>query len=422
MASSPERLLRQIRLGEDTAFELKVITFRGHQVQGPRRKELADEIAAMANTVGGTLLLGVDDKTRQVIGIPTDRLDLVDRMVFEICNDSIEPPVAFHTFRLELPDSLGTTQAVLKIEIPRSLFVHKSPGGYFRRQGSSKRELPPDALARLFQQRSQARLIRFDEQAVPETTVENLEEELWRRFVPERPEKPRLTLAKLSLIRRDDGDVERATVAGVLMCTSHPERWLPSAMITAVRYRGGSPDANYQLDAQDIVGPLDRQISEALAFARRNMSVAATKAPGRIERPQYSDRALFEAIVNAVAHRDYSIPGSKIRLLMFDDRLELYSPGALPNTLTVESMALRQSTRNELVSSLLAKCSLPDVEGKLGRRYLMDKRGEGVPIIFSESKRLDSPVPTYKLLDDAELLLTLWAAASPTHEATVGAG
>ncbi len=421
MASSPESLLRRIRLGEDTSFELKAVTFRGDRLQGPSRHDLADEIAAIANTVGGTLLLGVDDKTRGVLGIPPGRLDATERVVFEICNDSIHPPVAFHAFRLELPDTLGTPREVLQIDIPRSLFVHRSPGGYFRRQGSSKRELPPDALARLFQQRSQARLIRFDEQVVPETGFENLKEPLWRRFVPQRDGDPRLTLGKLSLLRDDDSGIERATVAGVLMCARRPDRWLPSAVVTAVRYRGTRRDANYQLDAQEIVGPLDQQIVDTLAFARRNMTVAAIKAPGRVELPQYSDRALLEAIVNAVAHRDYSIPGSKVRLFMFEDRLELYSPGALPNTLTLESMALRQSTRNELVTSLLAKCPVPDgPDGmpEFGRTYLMDKRGEGVPIIYEESRRLGSRTPTYQLLDDAELLLTLWAAVAPTHEAS----
>ena len=68
------------------------------------------------------------------------------------------------------------------------------------------------------------------------------------------------------------------------------------------------------------------------------MSVSATKEVGRVERPQYSDRAVFEALVNAVAHRDYSMAGARIRLHMFRDRIELYVPGPLANTLTIDSM------------------------------------------------------------------------------------
>jgi predicted HTH transcriptional regulator len=117
--------------------------------------------------------------------------------------------------------------------------------------------------------------------------------------------------------------------------------------------------------------------------------------------------------VNAVAHRDYSIYGSKIRMFMFEDRLELYSPGSLPNTLTIESLPLRQSTRNELISSLLAKCPVDDENIELGRQFLMDKRGEGVPVIIAESKKLSLKPPVYRLIDDTELLLTIYSAHVP---------
>ena len=97
---------------------------------------------------------------------------------------------------------------------------------------------------------------------------------------------------------------------------------------------------------------LDRQITHALAFTVRNMRVAARKDPAREDLPEYSRNALFEALVNAVVHRDYAIRGSRIRLSMFEDRIELCSPGSLPNNLTVESMGERQSTRNEVLTSV----------------------------------------------------------------------
>lgn len=410
MFDSSDELLRKIRLGEDTSLELKSVSLRGGRVSEPKRDDLADEIAAIANTADGALVLGVDDKTREVLGIPVERLEAVERFVFELCNDSIQPPVAFQSFRMELPDSTGALRALLKIEIPRSLFVHKSPGGYFRRQGSSKREMPPDFLARLFQQRSQARLIRFDEQTVPETSALDLDEALRGRFLGNQTRDPLGTLRKLNLLAHDGAGQERATVAGVLMCSRTPERWLPGAYVEAVCYRGTRQDSNYQLDAARIAGPLDQQIRDALGFARRNMKIGARKRPGRVEIPQYSVRALFEAIVNAVAHRDYSIHGSKIRLFLFDDRLELYSPGPLPNTVTIESLPLRQSTRNELITTLLSRCPVEDPVGETGRQFYMEKRGDGVPIILEESRRLSGREPHYRLIDDAELLLTIYAA------------
>ena len=77
--------------------------------------------------------------------------------------------------------------------------------------------------------------------------------------------------------------------------------------------------------------------------------------------PQYSETAIFEAVVNAVVHRDYAIRGSRIRLSIFSDRLELQSSGALPNTLTVESMALRQATRNQVIASLMGRMEVEEI-------------------------------------------------------------
>lgn len=410
MFDSKDELLRKIILGEDTSLELKAVAFRDSKIVGPSRNDLADELAAMANTTDSVMILGVDDKTKDILGIPIHLLDTVEDYVREICNDSIKPPVLIRTFKMELPDAAGQIRTILKIEIPRSLFVHQSPGGYFYRQGSSKRQMAPDFLARLFQQRSQARLIRFGEQPVPETGITDLYEPLWHRFTTQSKESYEIVLQKRSLLTRDDTGTLRASVAGILMCSQNPHEYLPNAYIEAVRYRGKLQDSNYQLDAQKIRGPLDQQINQAMAFLRRNQKVVAVKTPDRKERPQFSERAVFEAVVNAVAHRDYSIHGSKIRLFIFDDRLEIYSPGALPNTVTVENIAMRQATRNELITSMLAECPVAESDVNLGRTHYMEKRGDGVLIILSESITLSGNTPVYRLIDDWELLLTIYAA------------
>lgn len=410
MFDTPEELLEKIRLGEDTSLELKTVRFKGDRVAEPRRDDLADEIGAIANTHDGVLVLGVDDKTRDIEGIPLDRLEAVERYVYEVCNESIKPPVLFRSFRIQLPDNTGDLQPLLKVEIPRSLFVHESMGGYFHRQGSSKRKMPPDYLARLFQQRSQARLIRFEEQPVPQSSMSDLSEELWGKYTARYEEPSEIVLMKRNLLSKEEGGAVRASVAGVLLCCEHPERFLPSAFIEAVRYRGIRQDSNYQTDAQKIRGPLDQQIKQVMAFLKRNQTIMATKEPHRIEKPQFSERAVFEAVVNAVAHRDYSIFGSKIRFFMFDDRLEIYSPGALPNTVTIDSIALRQATRNELITSLLAETPVAETVGDMGRGFYMEKRGDGVPIILNESEKLSGKKPAYRLIDDSELLLTIYSA------------
>ena len=157
-------------------------------------------------------------------------------------------------------------------------------------------------------------------------------------------------------------------------------------------------------------GVFIRQIADAVAFAIRNMWVAARKEPARVDLPQYSDRALFEAVVNAVVHRDYSIRGSKILLSMFEDRLEIQSPGSLPNNLMVESMAMRQATRNEALTSVLGRMSVGEVRGSEERQYFMERRGYGVPIIRRETQELCGKMPEYRLIDESELCLTIPAA------------
>ena len=398
-------LAGRIRLGEDSTLELKSIALAGDRVRSPDRREFADELAAMANGRGGTVVLGVDDNTREVLGIPLDGLDMVEGWVREICNDSVKPPLDADIRKLELEDSNGRGVPIVRIDLARSLFVHKSPSGYFRRIGSSEREMAPEALARLFQERSQTHIIRFDESIVSATMPSDLHYSLTRRF--SRGDTGGDTLRKLRIVADDDEGIERLTLAGVLLCTPEPQQWLPHAYIQAVSYAGERTDTDYQTDARDIGGPLDEQVAEALHFVRRNMLVRATKRLARSERPQFGERAVFEALVNAVAHRDYSMAGARIRLHLFGDRLELYVPGALANTLTPDSLHLRQSSRNELIVSLLARCPAPT---GLGRSHMMDRRGDGVPIIRDECEQLSGCLPEYGLLDDSELQLVMRAA------------
>ena len=149
------------------------------------------------------------------------------------------------------------------------------------------------------------------------------------------------------------------------------------------------------------------------------MKMQAIKSMGRQDKPQYDMTAVFEAVTNAVAHRDYSIHGSKIRLRLFDDRLELCSPGSVVNSLSVDSLRYRQAARNETLCSLLAKCVVPGDDWLAsGRSHIMEKRGEGVPIILDNSTELSGREPQYRLIDDSELMLTIYAADSEESRGT----
>ena len=409
----PEDIARRLHLGEDSRWEFKQIAFRGDQPIEPRSRDLADELAAFANAGGGVMLCGVTD-AGEVQGLTRVQLDGLERMLVEVSTDTIKPAIQIATYRLEIDG-----KALLAVEVESGYALHDSPGGSYRRVGSSKRAMTSDERLRLSQRRAQSRFLWFDKQPVPDTGFHTLDESIWKPLLSaEGRADPETALEKLALLTEDDRGVTRATVAGVLLCSAAPHEWLPNACITATLY-AGSDRASGQLDAQTVVGPLPRQVADAIVFAIRNMRVGAYKDPARMDLPQYSVEALFEALVNAVAHRDYSMRGSRIRLSMFADRLEIDSPGGLPNNLTIDAMEARQSTRNEAIASVLGRVPVGDIPGSGQRRYFMERRGDGVPIIVRETRALCGRSPSYRLLGDSNLFLDIPAATTIASPATV---
>ncbi len=399
MLHSQTELIEDIILSEDSTME-----FRREM---PHRDSMADEIAAFANAEGGTILIGIDDN-REIVGIELQKLDQIEKTVVEICSESIEPTVHIFTEKFRLDG-----KNLLRIKIPSSFFVHKTVNGYFTRQEKTKREMSTVQLARLIHARSQPRITHFDTLFVPTTHRRTLRESLYRRFITQDASEEMIEdlLLKRTLLVKEGRDI-RASVAGVLMCHDTPDEFLYNSFIQAVYYSGKQKDANYQIDAVDFRGPLDQQIIDAFKFVQKHNKVSARKEIGRIDRPQYSLRAVFEAIVNAVVHRDYSKGVSKIRLFMFADRLELYSPGALANTVTIEKLPYSQATRNELLARLLSEINLDDdVGNQVKRRHFFERRGEGVGIILNESEQLSGQTPIYELHNE-ELCLTIFAAKS----------
>ena len=414
MNHTDQQIARQLRLGEDSYWEFRQVEFRASRPTAPRRDDLADEIAAFANAGGGVLLCGVTDDG-EVQGMSREQMNALERVVVELCSHSIKPSLFDVAItRHELHD-----KALLAVSVAKGTAQYDSPGGSFRRVGSSKRRMNSDERLRLAQQRGQARFRWFDEQPVPNTGFQTLDETLWKPLLSvDGRANPETALEKLALLGADEEGAMRATVAGILLCTHTPEEWLPNACITATHYRG-TDRASGQLDARVITGPLNRQVADAMTFVIRNMRVGAYKKPARMDLPQYSAEALFEAMVNAVAHRDYSIRGSRIRVSMFADRIEVNSPGGLANNLTIDSMAARQATRNEVLASVFGRMPTSGIQGAGGRLFIMERRGDGVPAIRRETRELAGRLPRFDLVGGADLRVTLPAASTEPSPARV---
>ncbi|MCY4227443.1 MAG: putative DNA binding domain-containing protein [Gammaproteobacteria bacterium] len=404
MTVSDAEIRQRLRLGEDSTWEFKQLEFSGNRLKSPKREDLADELIAFANASGGKLLCGITDDGH-IQGISPEQAAEVDRLLVETSRDAVKPPLRIDVYHREIDKRI-----FVFVEVPRGDAVHERDGRAFVRVGATKQRLDGDERFRLAQNRAQSRYLWFDKQLVANTGIQTLDERLWEPLLSVAgADDPQRGLMNLRLLGLDEAGVVRATVAGVLLCTQMPQQWFPQASIMATHYRG-QERASGQLDAQEIAGPLPRQIGDAVRFVVRNMRVAARKVPEREDMPEYSTAAVFEAVVNAVVHRDYSMSSRRIRLSMFNGCLEIDSPGQLPNGMSIEGMETSQATRNEVLASVFGRIPVGDMPGSTLQRFLMERRGDGVSIIKSETMESSGNQPQYRIIDRCSLVLDIPAA------------
>ena len=401
---------RQLDAGEDARAEFKEVVLGVRGVRSPNTEEMAGEMVAFANAEGGVVFLGVDDNGI-VRGIPSNRARDVEVWAVNVAINNCDPPIRPILRKEHVPGPTGSQCLVILVEIRRGLYVHGTSGGrHYTRVGSTKQLVRGAMLARLFQDRG--RTFVFDEQQVPTATGDDLDAGRLAAFFANGPRTipwPDL-LRNTRVTTTGESDLDRPTLAGLLAFGKTPQVHLPSAFVEGAVYRGSRLTSDDLVHSESIKGRVDAQIDDSTAFVERFMLKPARKPDGREDHPQYEIGAVHESIVNAVAHRDYSISGSKIRLFLFADRMEIYSPGALPNSLTIETMEYRVFTRNQLLVSLLSRMT----SRRTGRTFL-ESRGEGVRRILEASEAHSGRRPTYELFGE-ELRLTIWAKPSP-HEA-----
>lgn len=405
MFNTSEQILQQFLAGEDSRAEFKEIRFGGRGVISPNAEEFAGELVAFANAEGGVVFLGVDD-SGTVQGIPPEKLGEVEQWILNIATHNCDPPIRPDLRKVLLPGAVGEDQRVLLAEVPRGLYVHRTSGGrYYTRIGSTKRNLTSPELARLFQQRGREYV--FDEQPVLTATVDDLNRNRLEAFFGRSPTIPWLDLLRNTrVIFQDENGVDRPTIAGLLVFATEPTMFLASGSIEAACYHGTRLSSDDLIHDERLAGPASDQIDAGIAFVARFMQTGNSSE----EHIQYDIDVVDEAIVNAVAHRDYAIAGSKIRLFLFADRLELYSPGGLPNTITLEDMPYRTFTRNQLLVNFLSR-----LRSKRTGQVFLESRGEGVRKILEDGEAYSGRRPMYELFGD-ELRLTLWAKGKEAPE------
>jgi len=306
---------------------------------------LAETAAALANTQGGVMVLGATaNRVSGLTDAPAAREKLAAALL------QTEPPLLLASPLLV--DLAGAALAAL--EIPSGLpHVYSVKGQYLIRSGAANRPLSGEALRRLLRDRGEA---GFESQAPPGATWADLDAD---RVARHQQLVEDMAATAAGFLRGRGCALETAagpapTVAGLLLFGREPQRWLRSAEITCVRYVGAAMSDDFV--REDVRGVLSDQIRRAEAFVSSNMRRGMRlRGLAREEAPEYPISVVREAIVNAVAHRDYSVRGDNIRVLMFSDRLEVYSPGRLPGHVTLENLLEERFSRNEALVQALAE-------------------------------------------------------------------
>ncbi len=343
-------LLSQIALGEDSTRQFKADV--------KNADSLASEMAAFANTNGGTIFIGVADDGSPP-GLSGQDVVRINQVISNGVSQLVRSPLAVQTENVALENG----RIVIVLTVPKGIdkpYFDKN-GVIWLKAGADKRRVnSKEELRRLFQFTNQ-----FHADELPtKAGVDKLDKLRFRDFLrdvykqeyPDSPDELTRLLQNMNLAT-DDG---RLNLAGVLLFAEQPEWIVPQFVVKAIRYPGYKIHATDYLDTEDFSGPLPKLFEGALAFVMRNLhKVQAGRGVNAPGLPEIPEAVFEELLVNALVHRDYLV-SAPIRLFVFDNRIEIISPGHLPNNLTVEKIRTGNSNiRNPILVSYVAKGLLP---------------------------------------------------------------
>jgi predicted HTH transcriptional regulator len=337
-------------------------------------------IVAFANTAGGTLLVGVEDRSRHIRGVP-DPLDVEERLA-NLVSDRISPRIVPE---IEILPWRRTQVLALQVHPtpsrPHHLIREGPAGGVYVRVGSTNRRADAELIEEL---RRFARGEGFDEQPMPGLDSEALDfRAASESFAPFR-KLARRDLETLRLVTDHQGK-KVPTVGGMILFGTDRERHFPDAWIQAGRFQG--TDKRRIVDRVEIRSLPVRAVEEAIAFVHKHALHGAEIGPvRRRERWNLPPEAVREAIINAVAHTDYAQRGAPLRVSIFDDRLEVENPGLLPFGLTLEDLPRGVSKlRNRVIGRIFHALGLIEQWGSGIQRMSAACREAGLALpVFEE--------------------------------------
>ena len=324
--------------GEDTKTQFK------ENINNP--KQLAEEFVAFSNSLGGKLILGVTDEGI-VKGLNSDDIRRLNQMISNVASQHVRPPIHPIT---EISDYEAKIILVITIPYGNNKPYCTNDGKYITRSGADKRIVSNDEMQRLFQESGK---MFADEMLIKHAKWEDIDLKLFESFYQKKYREP-VDLNSLQQIfeNLNLASENYINLSGILLFGKNVTKYLPLSQLICVSFFGNDVTGTEYRDSENVEGNLENLFKSGIAFLSRNIrKVQNGKNFNTLGDPEIPLLVFEELLINALIHRDYFI-NSNIRILIFDNRIEIISPGKLPNNLTVEKIKKGVSIRrNQTLSS-----------------------------------------------------------------------
>lgn len=367
-------LINLISAGETSTVQFKL------QLDGNDKNSVIDEMVAMSNSIGGIIVFGVDDKTGTVRNMGYDELQETERDLSNYATDSVKPSIFITT---EVVNLSGRNVLVTHIPEGTAKPYKNNNGTIYIKQAGDKRKVTDNSeILRLFQSNG---TVFPDEMIVNGTSFVDVDLEKVFEYV--RRIQPDFAVEQMNDTVLQNLNVlngGRLTLGGLLFFGKEPQRFRPSFLTKAVCFVGDNIGGSDYRDSEDIMGTIPEMYQRAISFFKRNLKhVQDGQNFNSVGKLEIAEEAIEELLQNAYTHRDYT-KNAPVRLLIFDNRVEIISPGKLPNSLTIDNIKMGNTVaRNSLIVTY-------------GSR-LMNYRGLGSGIIRSLEAQ-----PNIELINDKE--------------------
>ncbi len=348
----------------------------------PNAAALAELLAAFANSDGGTVVVGADERGKVTQGLYAEEIEGALRAASRKCRPVI--PVGWE--QMEAPGG-----AVFAITVARSPELHSlEDGRVLIRMGAENKPLAGDEIRQLAATKSAG---DFEAEPVPGARRDDLDAEIIEEYIEKRQlRQRRASSTEPDGVLREIQAIDTAgtpTTSGLLLFGKNPQQFLPQSGMVFVKFIGTEPRGEDGLAGygrrEEIHGPLARIIERAWQIIYEEMAIGAVvKGLERQDITEYPPFAVREALVNAVCHRDYRLRGRRIELRMYSDRMEVISPGGLPGFITVDNLVEEHFSRNpRLVSGLF-------------QWGYIEELGLGIDRMIEELVQTGHPPPKFK--------------------------